>query len=104
MVHRSGISDHFPIVLEWIGQQKPRGYPFKFNHTWLDNEDFVQMVHSEWSHIQPYPSQDSMNDLCYRLRILKDKVKTWTKSEAIKMKDKSVALEEEISSLLYSSA
>ena len=97
------MSDHFPIVLEWIGQQNPRAYPFKFNHTWLDNEDFVQMVRSEWSHIQPDPSQDAMNDLSCRLRILKDKVKSWTKSEALKMKDKSAALEEEISSLLHSS-
>ena len=37
-VHRSGISDHFPIILEWIGQQNPRAYPFKFIHTWLDDE------------------------------------------------------------------
>ena len=44
-----------------------------------------------------------MNDLSCRLCILKDKVKSWTKVEALKMKDKSVALEEEISSLLFSS-
>ena len=44
-----------------------------------------------------------MNDLSCRLRALKDNVKSWTKYEALKMKDKSAALEEEISSLLHSS-
>ena len=101
--HRSGISDHFPIVLEWIDQQKPCAYPFKFNHTWLENEEFVQIVRSEWPLIQPDPSLDAMNDLSCRLRILKDNVKSWTKSAALKMKDKSAALEKEISSLLQSS-
>ena len=61
------------------------------------------MVLSEWSNIQPDPSQDAMYDLCYRLRLLKDKVKSWTKAEAIKMKDNSAALEEDIGSLLLSS-
>ena len=102
-VHRSGLSDHFPIVLDWLDQQKPSAYPFKFNHSWLENEDFVQMVRSEWPLIIPDPSKDAMNDLSCRLRALKDKVKSWTKSEALKMKDKSAVLEEEISSLLLSS-
>ena len=61
------------------------------------------MVHSEWPLIQPDPSKDAMNDLSCRLRTLKEKVKSWTKSEALKMKDKSAALEEEISTLLHSS-
>ena len=46
---------------------------------------------------------DAMYDLSFKLRVLKEKVKSWTKVEALKMKDKSVALEEEISSLLFSS-
>ena len=89
--------------MEWTDNKGPFAYPFKFNHTWLENEDFVQMVRSEWPLITPNPSKDAMNDLSYRLRTLKDKVKSWTKSEALKMKDKSAVLDEEISSLLLSS-
>ena len=46
---------------------------------------------------------DPMFELAYKLHILKDKVKTWTKEETRNMKDKSVFLEEEINALLSSS-
>ena len=43
---------------------------------------------------------DAMNDLSFKLRLLKEKVKPWTKLEAQKMKEKSAYLEEEICSIL----
>ena len=42
--HRCGISDHFPILLDWKDDQSPVAFPFKFNQSWLDNEDFIQMI------------------------------------------------------------
>ena len=45
---------------------------------------------------------DAMFELSFKLRVLKDKVKSWTKVEAWKMHDKSAFLEEEINSLLSS--
>ena len=86
-----------------MDHQRACAYPFKFNHSWLENEDFVQMIHSEWPLIQSDSQMDVMYILSYKLRVLKDKVKSWTKFESLKMKDKSVFLEEEISSLLSSS-
>ena len=44
-----------------------------------------------------------MFELSYKLRILKEKVKTWSKEETQRMKDKSVILENEINALLSSS-
>ena len=61
------------------------------------------MIQAEWPLIRSNNSMDAMYELSYKLRILKEKVKSWTKVEALKMKDKSVFLEEEISSLLFSS-
>ena len=101
--HRCGIYDHSPVLFEWLDHQSPCAYPFKFNQSWLDNEDFIQMIRAEWPLIHSNSSLDAMHDLSFRLRALKEKVKSWTKVEALKMKDKSVALEEEISSLLFSS-
>ena len=46
---------------------------------------------------------DPMSDLAFKLRRLKEKVKTWSKEETRKMKDKSIFLEEEINALLSSS-
>ena len=44
-----------------------------------------------------------MQDLHFRLRTLKEKVKYLTKTVSLKMKDNSVALEKEINSILLSS-
>ena len=101
--HRCGISDHFLVLLEWREQQNPCLYPFKFNHSWLGNLDFINMIRTEWLLIHSDDSLDDMNNLSSKLRLLKEKVKSWTKVESQKMKDKSVYLEEEISTLLNSS-
>ena len=61
------------------------------------------MIRIEWPLIRSDASMDDMNDLSFKLRLLKEKVKSWTKVESQKMKDKSVYLEDEISTLLHSS-
>ena len=98
--HRSGISDHFPVLLEWLDHRVSCAYPLKFNHSWLDNEDFIHMIRTEWPLISSSASEDAMEDLPFRLRLLKGKVKSWTKLESIKMKDKSTIMEDEIRSIL----
>jgi hypothetical protein len=43
-----GDSNHFLIILEAsFGRAKPPS-PFKFNTCWLDHEDYVQMVKTQW--------------------------------------------------------
>ena len=45
--HRYGVSDHFPVLFEWLDHPVSCAFPFKFNHSWLDNGDFVQMIRTE---------------------------------------------------------
>ena len=101
--HRCGISYHFPVLLEWMDQQNPCAYPFKFNQSWLGNEDFIQLIRMEWPLIRLDDSLDVMHAFSCKLRLLKEKVKPWIKEESKRLKDKSYFLEEEISSLLLSS-
>ena len=101
--HRCGISDHFLVLLDWLDQQSTCAYPFKFNQSWLANEEFTKMISAEWPLTHSDNSMDTMFEFSYKLSVLKDKVKSWTKAEARKMQDKSVFLEEEINSLLSSS-
>ena len=61
------------------------------------------MIRTEWPHIHSDASLDAMNNLSFKLRLLKEKVKSWTKVESKKLKDKSVYLEDEISTILHSS-
>ena len=61
------------------------------------------MIRTEWPLIRSDNSLDAMYELRFKLRVLKEKVNYWIKVETLKMKDKSVFLEEEISTLLTSS-
>ena len=61
------------------------------------------MIRTEWPLIRSDDSKDAMNNLSFKLHLLKGKVKSWTKVESQKLKDKSVYLEDEISTLLHSS-
>lgn len=54
------------------------------------NSDFVKMVNSEWRVILADVNSDVSNKLPSLLRLLKVKVKAWTKAESRKMKDRSV--------------
>ena len=101
--HRCGLSDHFLVILVWQDHRTSCAFPFKFNQSWLSNEDFKKMIRSEWPLLLSDNPLDPMYDLSYRLRTLKIRVKSWTKLEARKMQDRSVLLEEEINSLLSSS-
>ena len=74
--HRCGISDHFPVLFDWLDQQSSCAYPFKFNQSWLDNEDLTQMIRTEWPLISVDNSMDAMQELSFKLRVLKGKVKS----------------------------
>ena len=77
--------------------------PFKFNHSWFSNEDFVQMIRSEWPLISSGSPVDAMEDLSAKLHLLKGKVKDLTRTKSMEMKYKSILLEDEINCLLKSS-
>ena len=40
----SSILDHFPVILEWKESTSLCVYPFKFNHFWLANDEFVTLI------------------------------------------------------------
>ena len=40
--------DHFLVFLEVRGHVKKPPAPFKFNATWLEDEDFVSLLKSTW--------------------------------------------------------
>ena len=61
------------------------------------------MIRSEWPLISSRSPVDAMEDLSTKIRLLKGKVKDWTRTKSMEMKDKSILLEDEINSLLKSS-
>ena len=59
------------------------------------------MIRNEWPLLQSDVSLDAMHILSSKLRLLKEKVRVWTKEENLRLKESSKHWEEEISSLLH---
>ena len=98
----AAISDHYPVILEWRESTTHCVFPFKFNHSWLAFDDFINMIKNEWSLLSK-DSTVSMDTLSLKLRLLKAKIKAWTFHKSLEIKDKSIVIEKEIHILLTSS-
>ena len=76
-VGKGGLSDHFPIFLEFKnGPVKPPS-PLKFNKTWLKDESFMAFISNGWA---PYDLGNRNSDafqFAANFRNLKDGIKTW---------------------------
>jgi hypothetical protein len=47
-VGTGGESDHYPIFLEVAGNTRKPTSPFKFNSSWLKEEEFINLVKELW--------------------------------------------------------
>ena len=48
-----GRSDHLPIFLEYRSGPLKLPNPLKFNKTWLKDESFWQLIHTNWVPFNP---------------------------------------------------
>ena len=74
-----------------------------FNRAWFLDEDFTKMVKEEWPRLLPGDHMDEMDSLSQKLRLMKTKVKVWTRCKSSEMKKDFIALDSEIKNLLSSS-
>ena len=98
----SSVSDHYSVILEWMEPSASCSFPFKFNHFWLSNDDFVILVREAWPQLSQGSSTSGMEEFSLKLRLLKEKVKSWTRDKTLEMKDKSILIEDEINFILNS--
>ena len=96
------VSDHYPVLFEWMEDLVSSPVPFTFNHSGLSNVDFIKMVRAEWPLLSLEVPASGMDDLSLKLRLLKRKVKVWTREKTLEMKEKTIRIEEEINTLLES--
>lgn len=43
------VSNHYPILLEWGDEKNMNLVPFKFNHMWLNEPEFNDLVRNYWN-------------------------------------------------------
>eukprot|EP00253_Pinus_taeda_P025511 PITA_25511 len=85
-VGSGGISDHSPIYLEVFGPHPKPKAPFKFNHVWLQDPEYINMVSNYWNAnpIDRHESLTKADDKAHliklenqKVRILKEKEEYW---------------------------
>ena len=102
--HTFDISNHYHVSLEWNKSLGSYNYPFKFNRSWLNDQDFVSWVTDRWSRLSPSSPGSELDHLSHKFRSLKMEVKDWIKEKGSLLESKSQRLDVDINTLLSSSS
>eukprot|EP00253_Pinus_taeda_P025948 PITA_25948 len=99
-VGSGGISDHSLIYLEVFGPHPKPKAPFKFNHVWLQDPAYINMVSEFWA-ANPIDRFDSLaKGFCHNLSQLKHLSINWEKEKHQREDSLLSHIESELSTLL----
>jgi hypothetical protein len=76
-VVQGGSSNHLPILLQIESERKNPLAPFKFNHSWLDDEDSKALVIKNWIHYANNNEDTTMKLFIDNLKSVKRQVAKW---------------------------
>ena len=81
--HATGVSNHKVVVLQLDFDRDFCHYQFNFNHTWLLDEDFNDLVVKKWARftVESPVHLNLMQRLVYKLDKLKLEVLCWVKEK-----------------------
>lgn len=89
-------SDHCPVVLE-CGNWENKRSNFKFENWWLKVEGFNELIHGWWNEIEVEGCPDYK--LSFKLRVMKQKLKEWSKNTFGELINKKNNLLEELAEI-----
>eukprot|EP00253_Pinus_taeda_P008490 PITA_08490 len=93
------ISDHSPIYLEIDGPHSKPKAPFKFNHTWTQDQDFMKLVNDFWR-AHPIDRETSLaRGFCCNLNLLKHLTINWAREKNRKESESLTSIEADLHSL-----
>jgi hypothetical protein len=75
-----GCSDHQPIFLRLEGPKVKSPTPMKFNHIWLIEKGYRNLVNNAWSHIHEYLEKTYSQQFSENLAHIKELTKKWATS------------------------
>lgn len=64
-------------MIQWKGVEKQGALPFKFNHHWINEPDFKQLVVHSWSQPLFHAFYSKMDTFSYKMKRLKGIIKAW---------------------------
>jgi hypothetical protein len=71
------ISDHAPIFLQLRPPNRICSTPFKFNHNWIKDSDYNELVAKVWSDPYFLTEDNAQRRLVWKLKSLKDSTRSW---------------------------
>ena len=77
-VLQNNISDHFPIALQLDVNPRDSFRPFKFDRSWLKNDDLCQMIKIFWENYCILAVTNVMDHFIIKLKALKKELFRWT--------------------------
>jgi hypothetical protein len=70
-------SDHAPIFLQLRSPDRHISTSFKFNHNWLTEDDYTELVSSVWRDPIFLSEDNAQHRLFWKLQVLKARSKSW---------------------------
>jgi hypothetical protein len=93
------ISDHALVILQLDGNNQTKAYPFKLNSMWLREDAFSQIVHRVWKDPMFLQEPGLQRRLVWKLKCLKNHVKSWASQCRSQSSRRLEKLEEELQKL-----
>jgi hypothetical protein len=78
-VGSGGDSDHHPIFLKVVPQPKKPTSPFKFNSSWLKDDEFIALVKEVWTPIDSSIGMQATIQMTTNLKRLKKETCQWAR-------------------------
>lgn len=102
--HRSWIgeykfSDHWPVLFQIDNSRSNLHYPFKFNCSWLNDEDFCTTIKEFWINFSNEPDLNPIDGFVQKLRMLKDTCSVWIKKREKSEFAELISLEHQLQDL-----
>jgi hypothetical protein len=97
------VSDHAPILLNLLPPALHRSTPFKFNHHWMQSEDYVSLVREAWTDPCFMDEVNPQRRIAWKLKFLKSKTKLWFKELKLSQATRLLQLESAIKHFISSS-
>jgi len=97
------VSDHAPILLNLLPPALHRSTPFKFNHLWMQSEDYVSLVREAWTDPCFMDEVNPQRRIAWKLKFLKSKTKQWFKELKLSQATRLLQLESAIKPFFSSS-
>jgi hypothetical protein len=101
-VINSLILDHNPVCLQLEASGEVTHFPFKFNHAWLKEADFLYLVRSSWKNFRGSNETSASKYLVSKLKFLKKVVIQWQKEKVLKIRTELDSVVNQIQNIFLS--